>query len=318
MLKIKHIKDSFQIGILILFIILIIIFVFIPMILNNGECSTTINYDHQITKKTKVSRFDIWMDGLTIYGRVKNRMTGDLETVVLYKFIPVKGCDNIVFFQEDMKYSNKSMLYSSMSANIKSFHIGNTEVTDVFYSFIDILKQENKILTLDNYVGYNTPKKNLTYEECQLFCEDLSRILHRKFRLPTYEEWLYAAQGGEYSRGYIYSGSNNIDDVAWYNESFDSAFREPFWWCASKKPNELGLYDMSGGIEEWTSSFYSDITNEFGKGGSIALIAQQHGSLKNAHIPMGGDFSSNKEECRLDRIPLKIISRAGMRLILEP
>lgn len=70
------------------------------------------------------------------------------------------------------------------------------------------------------------------------------------FRLPTTAEWQYAAKGGSKSVGYTYSGSNNIDDVAWYKNNSDGDWHN----IAVKKPNELGLYDMSGNYGEVCSN----------------------------------------------------------------
>lgn len=107
----------------------------------------------------------------------------------------------------------------------------------------------------------NAPVACVTWVDCKAFCKRLNEDKRLKglrvgfpcgeirvrFRLPTEEEWEYAARGGTESRGYIYAGSDNADLVAWHSGNSGDMMHP----VGAKQPNELGLYDMSGNVEEW-------------------------------------------------------------------
>mgnify|MGYP006303819055 CR=1 FL=1 len=125
------------------------------------------------------------------------------------------------------------------------------------------------------------------------------------YRLPTEVEWEYAASGAQMSQNYTYSGSNNIDQVAWYwKNSGDTILSDPWKWSkiknnhgqthvvGLKKPNELGIYDMSGNVREWCQNWYID--EHFDTG---FLRAQRGGGwLGGGHacvISFRGKFDAN-------------------------
>ncbi len=79
------------------------------------------------------------------------------------------------------------------------------------------------------------------------------------FRMgATEEQWEYAARGGVKSKGYKYSGSNNIDEVAWYDDNSEDETHS----VGKKSPNELGIYDMSGNVWEWCSDWFDDYSSD--------------------------------------------------------
>jgi len=96
------------------------------------------------------------------------------------------------------------------------------------------------------------PVGNISWHDAMAYCQWLSKETGKKFSLPTEAEWEFAAHGGMNSKGYVYSGSNNLDEVAWYNSnSSHTAHR-----CGMKMANELGIYDMSGNVREWCADWY--------------------------------------------------------------
>jgi formylglycine-generating enzyme required for sulfatase activity len=101
------------------------------------------------------------------------------------------------------------------------------------------------------------PVENVSWNEVQEFILKLNQMTGKNYRLPTEAEWEYAARGGSKSRGYKYSGSNSIRDVAWYYDNSGNKTHP----VGQKQPNELGLYDMSGNVWEWCSDWYSSYSS---------------------------------------------------------
>jgi formylglycine-generating enzyme required for sulfatase activity len=103
----------------------------------------------------------------------------------------------------------------------------------------------------------------VSWYDAKAFCDTLSSRTGKTYRLATEEEWEYAARGGKWSRGYWYSGSNNIDSAAWYNlnsgtNGGSSEIKAHIVGTTKSQGNELGIYDMSGNVEEWSASYRRD------------------------------------------------------------
>lgn len=158
-----------------------------------------------------------------------------------------------------------------------------------------------------NWKGDDLPVENVSWNDIQEFLRKLNAKTGRRYRLPTEAEWEYAARGGNKSRGYKYSGDNNIDAVAWYDGNSGKRIHP----VGRKSPNELGLYDMSGNVWEWCQDWYdsysgSDQTDPAGpSAGSIRVLR-------------GGCWFSSAELCRVaNRFSYAPVNRNshGLRLV---
>ena len=124
---------------------------------------------------------------------------------------------------------------------LSSFYICKYEVTEALWTAVMGSNPS------DHKSGDNYPVEQVNWYDCQDFVEKLSELTGRHFRLPTEAEWEYAARGGKRSRGYRYSGSYALDEIGWHVGNAHHYKRE----VGIKKPNELGLYDMTGNVCEW-------------------------------------------------------------------
>ena len=143
---------------------------------------------------------------------------------------------------------------------LSSYSIGKYEVTQKLW---EAAMGSNP----SSFKGTRRPVENVSWNDCQDFIRKLNELTGASFRLPTEAEWEFAARGGNSSRGYKYSGSNSIGDVAWY---YDNSGGETHA-VGGKSANELGLYDMSGNVCERCSDWYgayssSSQTNPKGPG----------------------------------------------------
>ncbi len=128
---------------------------------------------------------------------------------------------------------------------LSSFSIGQTEVTQELW---EAVMGSNP----SRFEGAKLPVEYVSWNDCQVFIEKLNALTGLNFSLPTEAEWEYAARGGNKSQGYKYSGSNNLDDVAWYDGNSGRTTHD----VATKRANELGIYDMSGNVWEWCQDWY--------------------------------------------------------------
>ena len=152
------------------------------------------------------------------------------------------------------------------SVTLSDYYIGETEVTQELWQAV-------MGSNYSYFKGDKRPMECISWNDCQEFISKLNELTGQTFRMPTEAEWEFAARGGMKSKGYTYSGSNNIDDVAWYyDNSYAKGSSSPDYGThdvATKSPNELGIYDMSGNVWEWCQDWYGsyssiDQTNPLG------------------------------------------------------
>ena len=157
--------------------------------------------------------------------------------------VPVESSHN--GWATGLNFAVNGVSFKMMPVEYKdgNFLIGETEVTEGLY---------NAVMDNDGSLTSKYPASNLSYSSFRTFIDKLNSLTKMTFRLPATAEWQYAFKGGKKSLGYTYSGSNIADNVAWYSSNSGYKKHE----VKQKAPNELGLYDMSGNVAEWTSSYY--------------------------------------------------------------
>jgi formylglycine-generating enzyme required for sulfatase activity len=188
---------------------------------------------------------------------------------------------------------------------LSDYYIAETEVTQSQWKAI---------------MGYN-PSDFKNCDDCpveQVGWNDVQKFIYRlndrsvtlRFRLPTEAEWEYAARGGNMSKGYIYAGSNNLDEAGWYAD--EGSKTHP---VKGKIANELGIFDMSGNVWEWCSDLFGDY--------STKQQSDPQGAVSGVHrVNRGGNWYSTALNCRASRrssrVPDDRVNYLGFRLAAYP
>lgn len=172
---------------------------------------------------------------------------------------------------------------------VSDFYIGEVEVTQALWVAVMDSAPSYKGGWTDEFGrGDDYPAYRISWTDALKFIKRLNELTGSTFRLPTEAEWEYAARGGNKSSGYRYSGSNNIDEVSWY----DGNSAEMTHPVKLKKPNELGIYDMSGNVWEWCLDWYETYSSEYQK--------DPKGPSKGTyHIDRGGAWNRNNKYSRV-------------------
>ena len=187
---------------------------------------------------------------------------------------------------------------------LSNYYIGETEVTQELW---EAVMGSNP----SKFKGSKLPVEQVSWDYCQAFINKLNEKTGKTFRLPTEAEWEYAARGGKKSKGYTYSGSNTLDDVAWYSDNSGKTTHE----VGTKQANELGIYDMSGNVWEWCQDWYGETYYE--NSPSTDPLGPDSDSYR---VLRGGSWWDDARDCRVANrgrnLPSYRYSLIGFRLAL--
>jgi formylglycine-generating enzyme required for sulfatase activity len=270
----------------------------------------------KITYAGKTGYVAKYYDNKPTLSPCSNAITITQPPVPYPAMIPVKGGTFIMGSPESEE--DRENNETQHQVNLTDFEIGRTEVTLAqFKAFVDATQYQTDAdkdggsdvypsFTKKNGVNwrcdaggkprpeseFNHPVIHVSWNDANAYCAWLSRQLGKRFRLPTEAEWEYAARGGHKKRGeYVYAGSDDIDAVAWYTENTnDSGTRR----VAGKKPNDLGIYDMSGNVWEWCSDWYGDYEE-----GSQPILNPKGPSSGSYRVCRGGSWNYFAQNCRV-------------------
>lgn len=242
----------------------------------------------------------------------------------IHGFVNLKKTINGVSFELIAVKGGSFQMGSNESDDKKPIH--QVTVSDFYIGKYAVTQKQWQAIMGNNpsrFKGKKHPVENVSWFDAVAFCNELSeaggldevyKIKNdeielikgaRGYRLPTEAEWEFACRGGIQSGGYEYAGSNILDEVAEY-EGNNNMTTKP---VGGKKPNELGLYDMSGNVEEWCQDRY------------YKVIAQSNpDGFGFRRVCRGGSFSDNKKFCqvaaRLPRQPECRSNDIGFRVVL--
>jgi formylglycine-generating enzyme required for sulfatase activity len=177
----------------------------------------------------------------------------------------------------------------AQQVSVNDFYIGKYPVTQAQWKAV----MGDYPPELYNTACDDCPVERVNWDDVQEFIRKLNEYTGRSYRVPTEAEWEYAARGGKQSKGFKYSGSDNIDEVAWYDGNYKNSKHGAHGTThpvGSKEPNELGIYDMSGNVwescTEWHSAYSSAAqTNSVGAPNGLYRVLR------------GGSWSSTASRC---------------------
>lgn len=196
------------------------------------------------------------------------------------------------------------------SVTLSAFNIGKYEVTQAQWKAVMGSNPSNFTSAVNYRDCYECPVESVSWNDVQDFIRKLNAKTGKNYRLPTEAEWEYAAKGGKSSKGYTYSGSNDLNSVAW---NIDNSWRRTHV-VGGKQANELGVHDMTGNVSEWCSDWYSQPYNNYSETNPTGASGGLYRVLR------GGSWDCDENLCRSAKRdmydPVGRYNRNGFRLVL--
>jgi len=247
--------------------------IYVMILASSGLALATSYSDNDKTEQIKPDDNNMNTENKTIYN-----LNG-----VEFKMVAVEGGTFTMGSDERAKGrgTQVSNQKGEHQVTLSSYMIGETEVTIALWNEVMRGKHSKNDL--------NYPIASVTVADCLAFIKKLNEKAHaagiipadKNFYLPTEAQWEFAAKGGNKSKSYTYAGSNKLSEVGWTSD--DGSSVHP---VKQKKPNELGIYDMSGNVYEWVADYAAPYTTE-------AQTDPCNTTPSNNYIKRGGSFYYN-------------------------
>lgn len=215
---------------------------------------------------------------------------------------------------------------------LNTFYMGRYEVTNQqFCAFLNARKTGKKVLkTWVNTADVNNdiikvgknykvtpgrekyPVTSVSWFGASAYCDWLRDKTGDAYRLPTEAEWEYAAKGGRKTHNYVYSGSEILMEVAWFSWNSEATFHQ----VGGKRPNELGIYDMCGNVQEWCNDWYSE--TYYNETDRLNPTGPEHGAevvVRGGHWSLSIEYVRNDDRYKYK--PTKMDNTLGFRVVKE-
>ena len=216
----------------------------------------------------------------------------DIYDMVSFKMVKVKGGTFTMGAANEQDTCATDSERPAHEVTLSDYWIGEFEVTQEMWVAL-MMDNPSWHSSRNGFVeDLRRPDEKVSWDECQSFIAGLNSLLGTNFRLPTEAEWEFAARGGNKSKGYLYAGSDNVDEVAWYNLTDQNGEYFSTQTVRTKQPNELGLYDMSGNVMEWCQDWYKPYTGEAQTNPTGPIVGTDH-------VYRGGGWTTGADKCRV-------------------